>query len=193
MLHEIPHGEPAVPFELRFRRQRGPDLERPERLRDRDAEPAQRLLPGTGRRPRRLRGGGGLASSNSSTGTQGHSYGGVIALLAAARTPERLRSLTVIEPPAFEVARIRPPTSSSLGSTGRTAARPRRVPAPGSPPSSVCRSRPGTSRGAPGRAHRRRGMAAVRGGSAGSHARHFRSSSGHSEALANGSAPSGPS
>jgi pimeloyl-ACP methyl ester carboxylesterase len=35
----------------------------------------------------------------------GHSYGGVISLLAAARYPERLRSLTVIEPPAFGVAR----------------------------------------------------------------------------------------
>ena len=35
----------------------------------------------------------------------GHSYGGVIALLAAARRPERVRSLTVIEPPAFGVAR----------------------------------------------------------------------------------------
>lgn len=35
----------------------------------------------------------------------GHSYGGVIALLAAARRPELLRSLTVIEPPAFAVAR----------------------------------------------------------------------------------------
>jgi pimeloyl-ACP methyl ester carboxylesterase len=35
----------------------------------------------------------------------GHSYGGVIALLSAARYPERLRSLTVIEPPAFGVAR----------------------------------------------------------------------------------------
>ncbi len=35
----------------------------------------------------------------------GHSYGGVIALLAAARHPELLRSLTVIEPPAFGVAR----------------------------------------------------------------------------------------
>jgi pimeloyl-ACP methyl ester carboxylesterase len=38
----------------------------------------------------------------------GHSYGGVIALLAAARHPERLRSLTVIEPPAFGVARGTP-------------------------------------------------------------------------------------
>jgi pimeloyl-ACP methyl ester carboxylesterase len=35
----------------------------------------------------------------------GHSYGGVIALLAAARRPELLASLTVIEPPAFAVAR----------------------------------------------------------------------------------------
>ena len=35
----------------------------------------------------------------------GHSYGGVVALLAAARRPEAIRSLTVIEPPAFAVAR----------------------------------------------------------------------------------------
>lgn len=35
----------------------------------------------------------------------GHSYGGVISLLAAARRPERVRSLTVVEPPAFDVAR----------------------------------------------------------------------------------------
>ena len=34
----------------------------------------------------------------------GHSYGGVIALLAAAERPELLRSLTVIEPPATRVA-----------------------------------------------------------------------------------------
>lgn len=34
----------------------------------------------------------------------GHSYGGVIALLAAARYPERLRSLCVIEPPCLGVA-----------------------------------------------------------------------------------------
>src|ERR1051325_4722502 len=38
----------------------------------------------------------------------GHSYGGVISLLAAARRPELLRSLTVIEPPAFGVARGNP-------------------------------------------------------------------------------------
>jgi pimeloyl-ACP methyl ester carboxylesterase len=34
----------------------------------------------------------------------GHSYGGVIALLAAAARPERVRSLTVIEPPCTRVA-----------------------------------------------------------------------------------------
>ena len=34
-----------------------------------------------------------------------HSYGGVVSLLAAALRPETLRSLTVIEPPAFSVAR----------------------------------------------------------------------------------------
>jgi len=38
----------------------------------------------------------------------GHSYGGVIALLAAARRPQLVRSLTVIEPPAFGVARGNP-------------------------------------------------------------------------------------
>jgi pimeloyl-ACP methyl ester carboxylesterase len=38
----------------------------------------------------------------------GHSYGGVISLLAAARRPELLRSLTVIEPPCFGVAREDP-------------------------------------------------------------------------------------
>lgn len=38
----------------------------------------------------------------------GHSYGGVISLLAAARRPEAVRSLTVIEPPAFGVAEGNP-------------------------------------------------------------------------------------
>jgi pimeloyl-ACP methyl ester carboxylesterase len=38
----------------------------------------------------------------------GHSYGGVCSLLLAARRPEQLRSLTVIEPPAFGVARGNP-------------------------------------------------------------------------------------
>ena len=34
----------------------------------------------------------------------GHSYGGVVSLLAAARRPEDVRSLTVVEPPAFAIA-----------------------------------------------------------------------------------------
>jgi pimeloyl-ACP methyl ester carboxylesterase len=38
----------------------------------------------------------------------GHSYGGVIALLLAARHPDSVRSLTVSEPPAFGVARGQP-------------------------------------------------------------------------------------
>jgi pimeloyl-ACP methyl ester carboxylesterase len=35
----------------------------------------------------------------------GHSYGGVVSLLAAARAADRVRSLTVIEPPAFGLVR----------------------------------------------------------------------------------------
>jgi pimeloyl-ACP methyl ester carboxylesterase len=38
----------------------------------------------------------------------GHSYGGVIALLIAAAHPDRIRSLTVSEPPAFGLARGNP-------------------------------------------------------------------------------------
>lgn len=38
----------------------------------------------------------------------GHSYGGVVALLAAAARPERVGSLTVIEPPCLDVARGNP-------------------------------------------------------------------------------------
>ena len=38
----------------------------------------------------------------------GHSYGGIISLLAAARRPELVRSLTVIEPPCLAVARGNP-------------------------------------------------------------------------------------
>ena len=45
----------------------------------------------------------------------GHSYGGVISLLAAARHPERVRSLTVIEPPAFGVARGEPAVEEFVG------------------------------------------------------------------------------
>jgi pimeloyl-ACP methyl ester carboxylesterase len=38
----------------------------------------------------------------------GHSYGGVIALFAAARRPDLVRSLTVVEPPCLAVARGNP-------------------------------------------------------------------------------------
>jgi len=38
----------------------------------------------------------------------GHSYGAIVALLAAAQTPNAVRSLCVIEPPAFGVARGNP-------------------------------------------------------------------------------------
>jgi pimeloyl-ACP methyl ester carboxylesterase len=49
----------------------------------------------------------------------GHSYGGVIALLAAARRPELVRSLTVIEPPALAVARGDPAVDAFVArSTG---------------------------------------------------------------------------
>jgi pimeloyl-ACP methyl ester carboxylesterase len=38
----------------------------------------------------------------------GHSYGGVISLFAAVRYADRIRSLTVVEPPAFGIARGNP-------------------------------------------------------------------------------------
>ncbi len=38
----------------------------------------------------------------------GHSYGGVIAMRAAARHPQAVRSLALLEPPAFALARGRP-------------------------------------------------------------------------------------
>ena len=46
-----------------------------------------------------------LERMGAGTHLVGHSYGGVIALLAAGRRPAMVRSLTVIEPPAFGVAR----------------------------------------------------------------------------------------
>lgn len=45
----------------------------------------------------------------------GHSYGGVIALLLAARRPEAVHSLTVSEPPAFAVARGNPEVERLVG------------------------------------------------------------------------------
>ena len=44
----------------------------------------------------------------------GHSYGGVISLLAASQRPDTLRSLTVNEPPAFGVARGDPAVEDFL-------------------------------------------------------------------------------
>jgi pimeloyl-ACP methyl ester carboxylesterase len=49
----------------------------------------------------------------------GHSYGGVISLLIAARHPEAVRSLTVSEPPAFGVARGRPEVETLVGDLER--------------------------------------------------------------------------
>lgn len=48
----------------------------------------------------------------------GHSYGGVISLLIGARHPERVRSLTVSEPPAFAVARGRPEVETLIAELG---------------------------------------------------------------------------
>jgi pimeloyl-ACP methyl ester carboxylesterase len=45
----------------------------------------------------------------------GHSYGGVISLLMAARQPEVIRSLTVSEPPAFALVRGRPEVEKLVG------------------------------------------------------------------------------
>jgi pimeloyl-ACP methyl ester carboxylesterase len=45
----------------------------------------------------------------------GHSYGGVIALLMAARRPEAVYSLTVSEPPAFAIARGNPEVERLVG------------------------------------------------------------------------------
>lgn len=44
----------------------------------------------------------------------GHSYGGVVSLLAAARRPAAVRSLTVIEPPAFMVAMPDPVVATAI-------------------------------------------------------------------------------
>ena len=48
----------------------------------------------------------------------GHSYGGVIALLAAAAVPERVRSLTVIEPPATADRRAAIPAADAFTREG---------------------------------------------------------------------------
>jgi pimeloyl-ACP methyl ester carboxylesterase len=57
----------------------------------------------------------------------GHSYGGVVSLLAAARRPDSVRSLVLIEPPAFGVARGDPAVEELIRNVdiaARTAADP---------------------------------------------------------------------
>jgi len=49
----------------------------------------------------------------------GHSYGGVVALLAAADRPQALRSLTVSEPPATRIA-LGDPAADRFGESGRS-------------------------------------------------------------------------
>jgi pimeloyl-ACP methyl ester carboxylesterase len=49
----------------------------------------------------------------------GHSYGGIVCLLAAALRPEGVRSLSVIEPPAFAVARGDPAVESVIAGIER--------------------------------------------------------------------------
>jgi pimeloyl-ACP methyl ester carboxylesterase len=49
----------------------------------------------------------------------GHSYGGVIALIAATRRREDLRSLTVVEPPAFGLARGDPAADAAYAGGAR--------------------------------------------------------------------------
>ena len=49
----------------------------------------------------------------------GHSYGGVIALFAAARRPEVVRSLTVIEPPCLLVAAGDPEVDAYIADSDR--------------------------------------------------------------------------
>jgi pimeloyl-ACP methyl ester carboxylesterase len=52
----------------------------------------------------------------------GHSYGGVVSLLAAARRPEAVRSLAVIEPPAFGLARGNDAVEKLIRHVGEAAA-----------------------------------------------------------------------
>jgi pimeloyl-ACP methyl ester carboxylesterase len=49
----------------------------------------------------------------------GHSYGGVVSLLAAVRRPEALRSLTVVEPPALALAAGNPDVDAFVESCKR--------------------------------------------------------------------------
>ena len=49
----------------------------------------------------------------------GHSYGGVVSLLAAARRPDAVRSLTVVEPPAFGLVRGRSDVEAFISTVER--------------------------------------------------------------------------
>ena len=49
----------------------------------------------------------------------GHSYGSIVSLLAAAERPELVRSLTVIEPPCFGVARGDPEVDAAIEAMAR--------------------------------------------------------------------------
>jgi pimeloyl-ACP methyl ester carboxylesterase len=48
----------------------------------------------------------------------GHSYGGLVSLLAAARSPHEVRSLTVIEPPALALVRGNPLVEEFIAGVG---------------------------------------------------------------------------
>jgi pimeloyl-ACP methyl ester carboxylesterase len=49
----------------------------------------------------------------------GHAYGGVVAMLAAVRRPERVSSLALIEPPALAVAAEHPVVAAALEANRR--------------------------------------------------------------------------
>jgi pimeloyl-ACP methyl ester carboxylesterase len=54
----------------------------------------------------------------------GHSYGGIVSLLAVAQLPDRVRSLAVIEPPAFGVTRGDPAVEDVIDRVARLLADP---------------------------------------------------------------------
>ena len=127
--------------------------------------------PGPAGRARRLRGARRWVAELLEPGDHlvGHSYGGVVALLAAAETPERVRSLTVIEPPCTH-GRARPSRRSprsraaarSCGRTARATTR-RRSCAASSRPSARTSTRPRRCRRSSSRARARSSRSAGRG------------------------------
>ena len=110
-----------------------------DRFRARDPRAAG-IPAQSARRPRRLRASTPLSSPRSvgdGAHLVGHSYGGVITLLAAAAVPDAIRSLTVIEPPAMGVARGNPAVDAFIqggidwwqtGPTRRSGGVPARLP-----------------------------------------------------------------